>query len=154
MFDRLLPRRVDNVYSGYQLALWLFALVIFMRVAISVNSIFRGYVVASEADGLPLGTFPPAAAQTVVSLFALLGLSHLMICLLSIVVLIRYRGMVPLMFALLLLENLSRKVILRFFPIVRTGRPPGFYVDFALVGLMIVGLALSLWNRGALQVRN
>src|ERR1019366_7465294 len=97
--DQFLPQRVDNTYRGYKLALWLFALVVVMKIAMSLNSIFNGYMVASSADGIPLDTFPSSAAQTVVSLFAIWGLAHLMICLLCIFVLARYRSMVPFMFA-------------------------------------------------------
>ena len=147
MLNQLLPRQVDNTYHGYKLALWLFALVVFMKVPMSLNSIFNGYMVASSADGIPLDTFTSAGARTVVSLFALLGLSRLMICLLCILVLARYRSMVPLMFALLLLEHLSRKLILFVMPIARTGTPPGFFINLALVALMIVGLILSLRNQ-------
>jgi hypothetical protein len=57
--DRFLPQRVDNRYRGYKLALWLFALVVVMKVAMSLNSIFNGYVVASSADGIPLTHSPP-----------------------------------------------------------------------------------------------
>src|SRR5712691_3962467 len=153
MFNQLLPQRIDNTYRGHKVALWLFALLLFMRVAMSLNSIFNGYSVASSADGIPLDTFTPAAARTVVSLFALLGLSNFVICLLCILVLARYRSTIPLMFAVLLLEYLSRKLILQFLPIVRTGTPPGFYVNLVLLALMIVGLALSLRSEGTLQVQ-
>ena len=102
------------------------------------------FLVASSADGIPLDTFSSAAARTVVALFAIWGLAHLMICLLCILVLVRYRSMVPLMLALLLLEHLSRKLILQFLPIVRTGTPPGFFINFILLALMIAGLSLSL----------
>lgn len=153
MFDRLFPQLVDNTYRGYKLALWLFALLVFMKVAMSLNSIFNGYMVASSADGIPLDTFTSAGARTVVSLFALWGLSHLMICLLCILVLARYRRLVPLMFALLLLEHLSRKLILLFLPIVRTGTPPGFFVNLVLLAVMMVGLALSLWSQDNLQAQ-
>jgi hypothetical protein len=146
LIEQLLPQRVDNTYRGYKLALWLFALVVLMKVAMSLNSIFNGYMVASSADGIPLDTFPTAATQTVVALFAIWGLAHLMICLLCILVLARYRSMVPLMLALLLLEHLSRRVILQVIPIVRTGTPPGLFVNLTLLALMIVGLALSLWS--------
>jgi hypothetical protein len=93
--DRLLPQRVDNTYPGYKLAIWLFGAVVLMKLAMSLNSIFNGYVVASSADGIPLDTFSSAAARTVVALFAIWGLAHLMICLLCILVLARYRSMVP-----------------------------------------------------------
>ena len=154
MFDQLFPQRVDNTYRGYKLALWLFALVVLMKVAMSLNSIFNGYSVATSADGIPLDTFTSAGAQTVVSLFALLGNSWLMICLLCILVLARYRSMIPLMFALLLLEHLSRKLILQFLPMVRTGTPPGFYVNLVLLAVMIVGLALSLGSQDNLQAQD
>ena len=151
MLDQLLPRYVDNTYRGYKLALWLFAVLVLMKVGISLSAIFNGYVAASSADGIPLDTFTPTGARTVVSLFALWGLSQLMICLLCLLVLVRYRAMIPFMFALLLLEHLSRRVILQVMPIVTTGTSPGFFINIALLCLMIVGLALSLRSKGALQ---
>jgi len=153
MFDQLLPQRVDRTYRGHKLALWLFALLLLMKVAMSLNSIFNGYSVASSADGIPLDTYPSAAARTIVSLFALLGLSNFVICLLCILVLVRYRSVLPFMFALLLLEYLSRKLILQFLPIVSSGTPPGFYVNLVLLALMMVGFVLSLRSQGNLQVR-
>ncbi len=153
MLNQLLPRHVDNTYHGYKLALWLFGVVVFMKVPISLNSIFNGYMVASRADGIPLDTFTPAGAQAVISLFAAWGLSQLIICLLCILVLARYRALVPFMFALLVLEHLSRRLIFQVLPIVRTGAPPGFFVNLALLTLMVVGLALSLRSHGNLQAK-
>lgn len=153
MLNPLLPRHVDNNYRGYKFALWLFALLVLVKVVMSVNSIFNGYSVASSADGIPLDTFTPAGAETVVSLFALLGLSRLMICLLCILVLVRYRAIIPFMFALLLLEHLSRKLILHFLPIPRTGTPPGSAINLVLLAVMIVGLALSLRSQNSPQAQ-
>ncbi len=153
MLRQLFPRHVDNTYRGYKLALWFFALLVLIKLAIGLNSIFNGYVVASSADGIPLDTFTAAGAQAVVSLFAVLGLSQLMMCSLCILVLVRYRALIPLMFALLLLEHLSRKLILHFLPIARTGTPPGSVVNLVLLALMVVGLALSLRSRGNLEAR-
>jgi hypothetical protein len=119
-----------------------------MKVAISLNSIINGYFVASSADGIPLDSYPPAAARTIVSLFALLGLSHLVICVLCILVLVRYRSLVPFMFALLLVEHLGRRLILQLMPIVRSGAPPAPAVNLGLLLVMIVGLVLSLWKHG------
>jgi hypothetical protein len=153
MFKQRFPQRIDNTYRGHKLALWLFALLVLMKVAMSLNSIFNGYSVATSADGIPLDTFPPAAAQAVVSLFAIWGLSHFVICLLCILVLVRYRSIIPFLFAMLLLEHLSRRLILYLMPIVRTGTPPGFYINLVLPALIIVGLALSLRSRDNLQAQ-
>ena len=64
--------------------------------------------------------------------------------LLGLLVLVRYRAMVPFMFALLLLEHLGRRLIFFVLPIASTGTSPGFFVNLVFVAVMIVGLALSL----------
>ena len=144
MLNPILPRHVDNTYHGSKVALWLFAIVVFMKAGISLNSIFNGYIVATGPDGIPLDTFTPVSARAFVSLLAAWGLAQFMICLLCILVLARYRALVPFMFGLLLVEHLSRRLIFLVMPIVRIGTPPGFFVNLALVALMVVGLALSL----------
>ncbi len=147
MFNLLLPQRIDNSYRGHKLALWLFGLVVFMKTSIGVGTIFNGRNAAITADGIPLDTFTPAGAQAFVSVFAAWGLAQVMIGLLCIVVLVRYRAMVPCMFTLLLLEHLCRKLIFFVMPIARVGAPPGFLINLALVALMIVGLVLSVRNQ-------
>lgn len=153
MFNQILPQRLDNTYRGHKLALWLIALVVSVRIAQSLLVIFNGYSVARTADGIPLDTYPPAAAQTVVALFALGGLSRLIIALLCVLVLVRYRSAIPFMFALLVLAFLASQLIDHFVPIVRTGTPPGPVVNSILFALMIVGLALSLSSQGNRQVQ-
>ncbi len=146
MLNRLLPRQADNTYRGYRLALWLFGILVLVKTIISVNSMINGRDVASSADGIPLDTFTPDGARAVVSLFAHLGLANFVICLLCIVVLVRYRALVPFMFSLLLLQHLARKLIHQVMPIVTTGTPPGAVINLVLLALMVVGLALSLWS--------
>ena len=148
MINQLLPLRIDNAYRGYKLALWLFALVVSVKTFQGLMVIFDGYSIAVFADGIPLDTYTPAAAQTVVALFALLGLSRLIMSLLCVLALVRYRSAIPFMFALLVVEHLTKQLILHFVPIVRTGTEPGPVINLILLALMIVGLALSLWRRG------
>ena len=153
MLDQLLPRSIDNTYNGRKLALWLFGLVVAVRILQSVMIIFNGYSTVKGADGIPLDTYPPAAAQTVVALFALSGLYRLFISLLCVLVLVRYRSATPFMFALLLLNYLTVQLLLQFVPLVRAGTPPGAIVNRTLLALTVVGLALSLWKRGDQKVR-
>jgi hypothetical protein len=147
MFSAIFPDRIDNTYRGHKAALWLFGALLLMRAAIGVNSIINGYSVASSADGIPLDTYGPDAAQTVVTLFALVGLTALIICVLGVLALVRYRAMVPLLYVLLLLEYLARKLILYLMPIVKTGTSSALFVNLVLLTLMIAGLALSVWRR-------
>ena len=151
MLSRLLPKHADNTYRGYRAALWLLAVVLVMKAGISLGSIFNGREAAGSADGIPLDTFGPAGAQAVVTLFALLGISNLMLCLMGALVLVRYRALVPLIFALFLLEHLCRKLALLILPIERTAAAPGSYLNLVILGVLILGLGLSLWRRSGSQ---
>ncbi|HEX8558792.1 MAG TPA: hypothetical protein VF668_11835 [Pyrinomonadaceae bacterium] len=152
MFERLLPRRADNAYGGHRAGLWLFALLTLGKGAMSLNSVFNGYRVATAADGIPLDTYTPAGARAVVSMFAAWGLAQLALCLVCVLVLARYRALVPFMLALLLLEHLCRRLLFLLIPVERTGAPPGPYVNVVLAVLMVAALALSLRGRGGGRV--
>jgi hypothetical protein len=147
MLNRILPPSIDNTYRGHKLALWLFGVVVFVKTIQSVMVIFNGYSVLRSADGVPLETFSPAGAQTVVSIWALYGLSRLFILLLCVLTLLRYRSAIPFMFTLLIFNYLAGELILRFVPLVRVGTPAGPVMNLVLFVLMIAGLGLSLWNR-------
>ena len=151
MFNTLLPQRIDNSYSGQKLAIWLFAVVVFVKMLQSVFVIFVGDSIVRSADGIPLETYTPEAAQTVVAVFAAMGLSRLMISLLCVLVLVRYRSVTTFMFALLALHDVTRELILH--PI-RIGTPPGIIVNFVLFALTLAGLALSLWTQSNAEAQN
>lgn len=145
--DKLLPRPIDNTYRGSKIALWLFGLVAGVKIIQSLAVIFNGYSTATAADGIPLDTFPPAAAQTVAALFAQGSLWRLTFCSFCVLVLVRYRSAVPLMFALFTLNYLAAELIYRFIPLVRTGTPPGPIVNLVMFALMVIGFVLSLRSR-------
>ena len=147
IWNRLLPRKIDNTYTGSKLALWVFGIVITIRTIQSVMIIVNGYSIAQSADGIPLETYPAAAAQTIVAIFALSSLNRLIISLIGAAILIRYRRAVPLMFLVVGLTYLGTQLITWFIPIVRVGTPPGVIMNRLLIGLTLVGLALSLWKR-------
>src|SRR6266699_1831923 len=100
MLNQLLPARLDNNYRGRRFALWLFGIVVLIRSIQSVMIIVNGYYVARSADGIPLESYPSAAAQTIVALFAISSLNRLLISLVCVVVLVRYRSAIPSMFVI------------------------------------------------------
>ena len=148
MIQKILPPSIDNTYRGHKLALWLFAVVLFVRMAQSVTVMFAGDYVARSADGIPLETFSPAAAQTVVAIFGLSSLNRLFILLLGVLALMRYRSAVSLMFVVLMLNYLAGQLFLQFVPLVRIGTPQGPLINLILFVLMVIGLPLSLRHRG------
>ena len=148
MFDKLFPQPIDNRYSGSKIALWLFGLIVLVHILQSVMGIVNGHSIAQSADGIPLETYPAAAAQTILAVFTVASLRRLIISLICAVVLFRYRSAVPLMFVVLGLSYLGGQVVFQFIPIVRVGTPRGVVMNLIMFGLTVVGLALSLWRRG------
>jgi hypothetical protein len=142
----MLPKSIDNTYRGQRVALGILGLLALMKLVIGINSIINGDVVMASADGIPLATYPATAAQTLVALWALLGLTHVVTSLLCVLVLTRYRSMTAFMFVLLLFQHLTGRVILYYIPIARTGAPPASAINLIHLTLMIAGLALSLWR--------
>jgi hypothetical protein len=143
--NRLFPTQVDNRFDGHRAALWLLGLLVALKLAMSANSILNTASVASGADGLPLDSFGPAAAQTVLMLFALLSLGQLTLALIALTILVRYRRMVPFMYLVLLGEQLARRFIVQSYAVARTESTPiGWYVNVGLLLLLTLGLVLSL----------
>ena len=82
MLDKLLPQTVTNTYRGHPLAKW-------ALVALTIVTIGRSLVHMFAADGgaqsiatIALDIFTEGGANTVITLFALWGLSQLIIGLL------------------------------------------------------------------------
>jgi hypothetical protein len=130
-----------------------------MKAALGMYAIFDGYYVLKSVDDVPLDTFTSGGAETVVSLFGLWGLSQLLFGVLLVLVLIRYRAMIPLMYVLLLVEYLSKKATLLMNPIVTTKASSAVSAAFFLVAtpaglvlvcLVIAGLVFSLLGKGYL----
>jgi hypothetical protein len=154
VINQLLPRQFDNTYRGHILALWLLALVVSVKLLQGLVVMFSGHHIAVAADGIPLDKYTPAAAQTVMALVVFLALSRIVMSLLCVLALVRYRSAIPFMFALLGFDYLARQLILYFVPIVRTGDAPGLVVDLVLFELTVVGPGLSRWSQGRLHTRD
>ena len=152
MFEHLLPQPIDNDYRGHTAGLWLFGLVITVKTLQSLLVLVAGAWVVPSADGVPLDTFPVAAAQTVLAVWAQLGIARLILSVLGILVLVRYRSAVALMFALLALQYLAGQLAFQLIPLLRTGSPPGPIANAILFALMLVGLVLALRKQDAPRV--
>ena len=147
MLTRLLPRQASNTPRLSRLAIGLFGLLVLVKLAMATNTMLNGYDILTRADGLPLQSYPSDAVATILSLSALRSLTQLIVGLICIVVWIRYRNMIPLMFTLLLLEHLGRKAVFYYLPIPRSGTPPGGLINNVILAVLVAGLAFSFWTR-------
>ena len=145
LLDRLFPRQVDNRFDGHRSALWLLGLLVALKLIVSFNSIFNTALVAQGADGIPLDSFGPAAARQVLVLFALLALGQLMLALIALAALIRWRALVPFLYLVSLGEQIGRRLIV----LTQPGPRPettavALYMTWGVLGLLMIGLLLSL----------
>jgi|CXWL01.1.fsa_nt_gi hypothetical protein len=153
MFSRLFPKQFDNNYRGYKLAIWLLVPIVLSKLFMGVNVAgFNPWIssrwVLQHADAIPIDRFGAEAGSVVVFLFSAWGLALLVLSLLGVMVLIRYRTMIPLMYLLLGAEQIGRKALSLMHPIVRTSEPgdfsPGVLINWGFTALLAFGLALSL----------
>lgn len=110
-FDRLLPTQVDNRFEGHRAALWFLGTFIALKLAMSVRSIVDTASVVT-GDGIPLGSFGPAAGREVLTLFALMALGQLMLASIALIILLRYRALIPSICLLLLIERVASRLII------------------------------------------
>ena len=149
MLSRIFPSTANFVYTGSRVSLWLLGLVLLLKLAIGLGAIFNGHYAASVADGIPLNSYSPQGTEAFLSLFASLGLSQLVLGVLGLVLLLRYRPLVPLFLLVLLVEHVARKGVSVYLPIARTGGASGGAINWAIFGVMLLAFILSLTNRNA-----
>ncbi len=151
MLARLFPKQFDNDFRGHPLAIWLLVPIVVIRLLQGVNCILRPAAIATSADAIPLDRFAPDASAVIVLLFALSALSFLLFALQGILALVRYRSMIPLLYAWLLIDTFARRALNFVHPTVESvptgGHSIGFYVNLALLAAMAAGFALSLIAR-------
>lgn len=144
MPNLLLPREVSNRYEGNKLALLAFIPLVGVTIARSLIHILRADGGAQSIATIPLDSYAPAASGAVITIFALWGLSQLLLGLLYMIVLLRYRALVPLMYLTMLIEYLGRIGIGLWKPLETLQTPPGARLNIAMVAIAMLMLTLSL----------
>lgn len=122
----------------------------FFRTMIGINSMAVPGLVASTADRIPLDSFGSTAAADVIQMFAHLGLFYFLVSALGWLALFRYRSMVPLIYLLIVLEQVGNKLLEQLYANAvpePTGLTTGALMVRAILALAVVGLVLSLIQR-------
>lgn len=145
MLARLFPKHAGNDYRGYKFAILLLVAAVLLRLGMAYAAIFDTHGMLQDADSIPIDGWAPGAAATLLFLTKLLGLDHLLLTVTAVVVLIRWRSLIPFAFLLLLAEQLGRFALKLLNPIPRTGIS---YVpidpNLVIIAALLIGLALSL----------
>jgi hypothetical protein len=152
--SRIFPARIDNHYRGHILALWLFVPVALQRVALSLTHLLRSDGGAQSISTIPLDTYPTSAAQNVIGLFARMGLEQLLFGFLCLLVLLRYRALIPLMYLLIVVHYLASRLVGQVKPLVLAGNSGARTPMLVIAMLCAVGLVLSLLGPGYREGRS
>ena len=125
MLEAVFPRIATNDYRGHPIAVWVLVAIAIVTWARSLIHIFRFDGGAQSIATLPLDQYTPEGAAAVVMVFALWGLSQLLLGVMLAIVLWRYRSLVPLMYLLLIAEYVGRLLLALWKPAETLSRPPG-----------------------------
>jgi hypothetical protein len=144
----LFPRQITNEFPGYKIALWTFYLFTALTLWRSQHHLFADDGGAQSIASIPLDNFSGTAAATIIGVFALWGLSQLIIGLIYLIATIRYRSIIPILYLLSLVEYLVRAFYIPANKQIETaGTAPGAVGNLPLAALSFVMLVLSLWPR-------
>ena len=151
----MFPKQLDNAsYRGHTLALWLFAPLTLIKLAMGfnvsgLNPWIDNRYIATSVDGIPIDSYGPEAASTFMFMFASWGLILFVLGLLGLIALIRYRALVPLLYVLFAIEQFGRFYLNKLHPIARAVKSdaisPSALFNYSLMAAL--GLILALWPR-------
>jgi hypothetical protein len=138
MLEQLFPKTLDNQFQGHLLALWLF-------IPITLGKMLAGLSYLFAADVRASGPLASANIEGEVGdIVAHGGLSELSLGLVFLVVLFRYRSMIPLMYALLLVGILLEKGLMSHSYSALVSEPSNPLLTLTIALMSIVGFIFSI----------
>jgi hypothetical protein len=143
IFATLLPASADNTIRGMKLPVYVFAVIAMVSTIRSLIHLLAPDGGAGSIAGMDLSV---AGAQGIIFSFALWGSAQLIYALIQLVVVFRYRSLVPFMYVLLILETLLRELVGHMKPVHFAHTPPGAIGNYVILPLAALMLALSLWR--------
>jgi len=139
-FSRLLPPD-PTTYRGAMIAFWLTALYL---VVITVRSAIHLFAADGGAQSIATIDTDVAGGNNIIAVFGQWGATQLLLALLLWVLLLRYRGLLPLTILVLLVEPFLRALSGHLKPIETIGTAPGSALNWYAVPVLAVLLYLAL----------
>jgi hypothetical protein len=143
VFEILLPAKIDNMIRGTKFPFYIFALYAIVSTVRSCIHLLSPDGGAGTIAGMDLSV---AGADGIVFAFALWGSSQLLFALIQLLVVIRYRSLVPFMWLMLALEVLLRELVGKMKPVTFDHTPPGAIGNQIMLPLAALMVVWSLWS--------
>ena len=139
----LLPAKIDNTIRGSKIPFYVFALYAIVSLVRSCIHLLAPDGGAGSIAGMDLSL---AGADGIIFAFALWGSSQLILAVMQLLVVFRYRSFVPFMYLMLMLEVLLRELVGKTKPVTFADTPPGAIGNQLILPLAALMLGLSLWS--------
>ncbi len=155
MMNRIFPKNIDNNYQGSKIAIAILAIITIVKLLMGINiggfnPLVSTKEILTSVDAIPLDTYPLEASRTIISMAQSWGLDMLILSLLSILIMFKYRAAIPIMFLIYLSENCIReapaliRILGNFF--AGTTLSTAAMINLSLIVFLFVGLILSIYN--------
>lgn len=143
ILETLLPTKIDNTIRGTKLPFYLFALYTIVSTVRSLIHLLAPDGGAGSIAGMDLSV---PGADGIIFAFALWGSSQVLFAMIQLLVIFRYRSLVPFMYLMLEVEVLLRQLVGHTKPVTFAHTPPGEILNHIILPLALAMLFLSLWS--------
>ena len=130
-----------TIAGGPVLAWWIAVLYLCV---ITVRSLIHMLAVDGGAHNIATIDVSVAGGANIIAIFGQWGASQLLLALLLWVLLLRYRGLVPLVLLIFILEPALRAFVGHLKPVITEGVAPGMALKWVVEPILVVAFFLSL----------
>ena len=138
--SQLLPRNAST-YVGAMIAFWLTALYL---VVITIRSCIHLFAADGGAQSIATIDTGVAGGSNIIAIFGQWGATQLLLALVLWVLLLRYRGLLPFVIMVLLVEPFFRALSGQLKPLETMGTAPGAALNWFAVPILAIVLYLAL----------
>jgi len=150
MLESMLPRTASNDYRGHPAALWVLGALSLVLAGRSLIHFFKDDSGVNSIATIVLFSGDPDPNRVIYMFSALWGSQQLLMVFVQWIVLWRYRSLVPLVWALVVLEVCFRLLVGTIHPLTEEfyhRTPPGKVGNLPMFALAVVMLVLALRTR-------
>lgn len=142
----IFPNKIDNEFNGSKIALYTFYVITIITLWRSQHHMLAPDGGAQSIASIPLDTFLESGANAVISIFAFWGLSQLIIGIIYMISVIKYKSLIPLFYLLIFVEYFGRWVIGIFKPLQTIQIAPGVIGNYIFMAISIIMLILCFYR--------
>jgi hypothetical protein len=142
--NTIFPKTIDNLYNGHKIPFFFFYLLTAVTIGRSLVHMFAPDGGAQSIATIPLDSYSVEASDVVIHIFAEWGLTQLLFGVLYVIVLWRYKSLIPLMYLFIFIEYTGRLLLAMYKPIILEGTAPGGVGNYIMIPLTLIMFVLSL----------